>query len=123
MKKRIIIFMTFVFPTIFMFCSCKIEDDVLFRWDNEKKNGFVWKSYGDPETHPKYRGEIIDGMPNGNGILNYPDGSMYIGRWIDGQKHGQGVENYSEGSKYLGDSKKFRKTKKKFLSGISPLSE
>jgi len=106
-----------------MLCSCKTEDDVLFRWDFIKNNGFEWKTYGNSETHPKYKGEISNGMPNGKGKLTYPDGSIYEGTWIEGQRHVKRIENYTERSTNINKSKKGKKLKKKLLSGISPLSE
>jgi len=122
LKIRLFILQFFFIVTIFVLCSCQNEKDVLFRWDYIK-NGFEWKTFGDPQIHPKYKGEILNGLPNGKGTLTYPDGSKHLGRWINGQKDLKRIENYPDGSKYVGEFKKGKKLKKKLLPGISPLSE
>ena len=47
----------------------------------------VWKGFGDKETHPKYKGQVKDGKPNGLGVIIYTDGSKYVGRWKNGMEH------------------------------------
>ena len=71
---------------------CKVED-------------YVWKGFGDKDTHPKYKGEVENGVPNGLGFLIYPDGSRYVGSWKNGTFHGKGKMIYSDGGKYVGESK------------------
>ena len=39
---------------------------------------YVWKGFGDKETHPKYKGNVENGVPNGLGYLIYPYGSRYL---------------------------------------------
>ena len=43
---------------------------------------WVWKGFGDKETHQKYTGDVKNGKPNGFGILIDPDGIKYVGEWI-----------------------------------------
>jgi len=128
----------------YLLVSCQKEDDVLYRWDDGKK-GFEWKTFGDADTQPKYKGEISNGKPNGTGTGTYPNGRKYVGDWKDGKlngqgtllssdgkkydgewkddkKHGQGTETYPNGSKYVGEFKNGKRWKK-LLSGISSLSE
>ena len=73
----------------------------------------------------RYRGEVVDGLLQGPGRLDYSDGSYYAGQFKDGQFngsgewhskhgetytgefqngdfHGQGSLNYSDGSRYEG---------------------
>ena len=38
------------------------------------KKGFEWKTFGDENTQPKYRGKISDGEPSGLGTHLSPDG-------------------------------------------------
>ena len=128
----------------YLLVSCQKEDDVLYRWDDGKK-GFEWKTFGDADTQPKYKGEISNGKPNGTGTGTYPNGRKYVGdwkdnrrhgqgtllspdgkkyegEWKDDKKHGQGTETYPNGSKYIGEFKNGKRWKK-LLSGISSLSE
>ena len=49
-----------------------------------------------------YQGEVENGVPNGLGVLIYPDGGKYIGSWKNGEKYGHGTFTYSYGSKYVG---------------------
>ena len=66
---------------------------------------YVWKGFGDKDTNPKYQGEVENGVPNGLGVLIYPDGGKYIGSWKNGIKYGHGTFTYSFGSKYIGSWK------------------
>ena len=63
---------------------------------------FVWKGFGDKETHPKYTGDVKNGKPDGQGTETFPDGSKYIGEWIGGKPTGQGTQTYYDGDKYVG---------------------
>ena len=49
---------------------------------------WVWKGFGDKETHSVYKGQVKDGKPEGIGILIYKDGRKYEGNW----KMGFGME-------------------------------
>ena len=66
---------------------------------------YIWKEYGDKETHPKYKGNVENGVPNGLGYLIYPYGSRYLGSWKNGKMNGQGTFTYSNGEKYVGEWK------------------
>ena len=66
---------------------------------------YIWKEYGDKETHPKYKGGVENGVPNGLGYLIYPYGSRYLGSWKNGKMNGQGTFTYSNGEKYVGEWK------------------
>ena len=56
-----------------------IEGETLYGWG--KYPEIVWKGFGDKETHPKYKGEVENGVPNGLGIFNTPLGNNYEGVW------------------------------------------
>jgi len=143
--RKILIIIISILLFSYLLISCQKEDDVLYRWDDGKK-GFEWKTFGDDNTQPKYRGEKSDGKPNGLGTLTLPNGENYVGKWKDGKrngqgthlspdgekyegewkddkKHGQGTETYPNGSKYVGEFKNGKKLRKKLFPGISPLSE
>ena len=60
------------------------ETGVLYQY--ESSSGFVLKSFGDGKVQPKYKGEIINGIPNGFGILTYPYGEKtVVGEWKNGK--------------------------------------
>ena len=142
--RKILIIIISILLFSYLLVSCQKEDDVLYRWDDGKK-GFEWKTFGDADTQPKYKGEISNGKPNGTGTGTYPNGRKYVGdwkdnrrhgqgtllspdgkkyegEWKDDKKHGQGTETYPNGSKYVGEFKN-GKRRKKLLSGISSLFE
>ena len=66
---------------------------------------YVWKGFGDKETHPKYKGKVENGVPNGLGYLIYPNGSRYLGNWKKGKMSGHGSFTYPNGEKYVGEWK------------------
>jgi len=76
------------------------KGETLYRWGAYIP--FVWKEFGDKETHPKYTGDVKNGKPDGQGTETFPDGSKYIGEWIGGKPTGQGTQTYYDGDKYVG---------------------
>ena len=44
----------------------------------------------------------MNGMMNGKGLLQYPDGKQYVGEFKDDKVHGYGVLLTIEGGKYEG---------------------
>ncbi len=76
------------------------KGETLYAWG--KYIPFVWKEFGDKETHPKYTGDVKNGKPDGQGTETFPDGSKYIGEWIGGKPTGQGTQTYYDGDKYVG---------------------
>jgi len=81
------------------------KGETLYRWENPSGDGYVWKGFGDKETHPIYKGDVKDWKPNGLGYLIYPDGGKYVGSWKDGKQNGQGTFTFSLGSMYVGEWK------------------
>ncbi len=51
----------------------------------------------------RYRGEIVDGLLQGSGRIDYPNGSYYFGEFKDGQWHGFGTWNGATGDRYEGE--------------------
>ena len=43
------------------------KGETLYGWGNTLP--YVWKGVGDKETHPKYEGDVENGVPNGLGVL------------------------------------------------------
>ena len=81
----------------------KLQRGVLFE---RVENGVsVWFRDGNEKTHIKYVGEIKNGVPNGQGTLNLPDGRKYVGEFKDGRLNGQGTRTAPNGDKYVGEWK------------------
>jgi hypothetical protein len=65
---------------------------------------------GEPITPPnavlpdggRFRGEVVDGLLQGKGRLDYPNGSWYEGSFKDGQMQGQGELHHADGTHYVG---------------------
>jgi hypothetical protein len=81
------------------------KGETLYRWDNPSGDGYVWKGFGDKETHPKYTGDVKNGKPNGLGVMISPSGSKCVGSWKNGEKYGHGTFTYSDEGKYVGEWK------------------
>ena len=79
------------------------KGETLYLW--ETSSGWVWKGFGDKDTHRAYKGEWKNGKPNGLGILIDPDGIKYVGEWIHRWKNGQGTFTWSDGGEYVGSWK------------------
>ena len=81
------------------------KGETLYRWINPSGDGYVWKGFGDKETHPVYKGDVKNGKPNGLGFIIFPDGNKYVGSWKNGKKDGLGTFTWSWGGKYVGSWK------------------
>ena len=84
--KHLLIILTFLLLSSPLFGQ---ETGILYQW--ESSYGYVWKTFGDEQTNPKYRGEIKNGKPEGFGILIWFDGKKYVGMWKNGKMNGQGT--------------------------------
>ena len=76
------------------------KGETLYLW--ETSSGYVWRGFGEKGTHPIYKGDVKNGVPNGVGILIYGNGGKTLGEWKNGKQNGQGTFTYSDGSKYIG---------------------
>ena len=83
------------------------KGETLYAWDisSTRSPEYVWRGFGEEETHPKYIGDVKNGKPNGLGILITPWGRKYVGEWKDGRENGKGTFNYINGMKYVGEIK------------------
>ena len=84
------------------------EKGILFRdtpYSKFVESGEKWIKFGDEKTQVKFEGEIVDGVPNGEGTENFPNGQKYFGEFKDGLPNGQGIKTFPNGWKYVGESK------------------
>ena len=79
------------------------KGETLYRWG--KYPDYVWKGFGDKDTHPVYKGDVENGEPKGKGIETFPNGEKYVGEFKDGKEHGQGKWTLPNGSQYVGEWK------------------
>ena len=79
------------------------KGDTLYRWGEYPE--IVWKGFGEKKTHPVYNGDVKNGVPNGLGLMIFPNGHKYEGEWRDGLKNGQGTLTFPDGTKYVGGYK------------------
>ena len=70
---------------------------------------YVWKGVGEKDTNPVYKGEVENGVPNGQGTFTFISGSKYVGEWKNGEPYGQGTFTFGKGKwggdKYVGEFK------------------
>mgnify|MGYP003683000623 CR=1 FL=1 len=71
------------------------EEETLFRLTTN--DGFIWKPFGNRNTDLFYFGQVSKGVPDGQGIMTFPDGDSYRGGIKDGDLHGAGVMVGKEG--------------------------
>jgi len=60
------------------------KGETLYRWGNTLP--YVWKGFGDKDTHPVYKGDVKNGKPHGQGTETLSDGRKYEGEWKDGKR-------------------------------------
>ena len=65
------------------------KGETLYGWGEYPD--YVWKGVGEKGIHPVYKGEVENGVPNGQGTLTAPDGRKYVGDFKDGIPYGQGT--------------------------------
>ena len=100
--KHLLILISFLLLSSFL-TSCDKKEETLYRW--ETSSGFEWKKFGEKKTHPTYEGDVENRIPNGLGIIFYPDGQKYEGELKDGRINGQGTLTEPNGIKYEGEWK------------------
>ena len=80
------------------------KGETLYRWGNTLH--YVWKGFGDKDTHPVYKGNVKNGKPHVQGTETLSDGKKYEGEWKDGERNGHGIFTYpDDGRKYEGEWK------------------
>lgn len=58
-----------------------------------------WVMYG----QHKYRGQMKDGIPHGDGEMKWQNCSVYKGKWDKGRMHGFGIMTWPSGKRYEGN--------------------
>ena len=51
----------------------------------------------------RYIGQILNGLPEGKGIIYYGNGNRYEGEWKNGKYEGKGIASWNDGDRYEGD--------------------
>jgi len=117
MKNLLILISLLLLSPFLTSCEKNVEvvvekKPILFRdtpYSKFVEGGKKWFKTGDEKTQVKYEGEIVNGVPNGQGTMTCCDGVKYVGGYKDGEKNGQGTETFPDGSGYVGE---FRDGKK-----------
>ena len=79
------------------------KGETLYGWGEYPD--YVWKGVGEKDTQSVYKGEVENGVPNGQGTFTFLDGWKYEGGWVFGKYHGQGTWTSPSGYKYVGEWK------------------
>ena len=95
---------TLTFSLLFLTCTLAAKETSTIYL--KKVNGKIgWHKSGDAKKHLKYKGEIVNGKPNGTGELSSPSGK-YFGEFKNGLMHGQVTHTYENGKKRVGEFRK-----------------
>ena len=66
----------------------------LSKWE---RGGKKWMTEGDGKKHGIYEGEILDGVPDGEGTYTWYNVEKYVGEFRKGFFHGHGTFTYLSG--------------------------
>ena len=66
---------------------------------NDNKNKELTNQNG------RYIGQVVNGLPEGKGIMYYNDGDRYEGDWKNDKREGKGIFYWKDGERYEGDFK------------------
>jgi hypothetical protein len=67
---------------------------------NIGNNTTIYGKYEYPDG--TYEGEMLNGLKNGRGTMNWLNGHKYVGDWINGIRTGQGAYYWPSGDSYIG---------------------
>ena len=117
MKNLLILISLLLLSPFLTSCEKNVEvvvekKPILFRdtpYSKFVEGGKKWFETGDEKTQVKYEGEIVNGVPNGQGTMTCCDGVKYVGGYKDGEKNGQGTETFPNGNKFVGEFKDGKK--------------
>ena len=68
------------------------------------KSEIIYNSNGELGRQ-KYIGEVINGVPNGKGIMYWNGGQRHEGEWKNDRAEGKGIRYYPSGDRYEGNWK------------------
>ena len=113
MKNLLILISLLLLSPFLTSCEKNVEvvvekKPILFRdtpYSKFVEGGKKWFKTGDEKTQVKYEGEIVNGVPNGQGTYTWKDGRKYVGKVKDGECHGQGTFTSKDGEKFVGEWK------------------
>jgi len=90
-----------------------IEDCIIEEAVNENESKYtVWS-----KDNNEYKGNMVNGLPEGYGTFIWDNGNRYDGNWKKGKQHGYGIMYYENGSVYEGEFINGEKSGKgKFIS-------
>ena len=54
-------------------------------------------------NNSRYIGQVVNGKPEGKGIIYYNDGGRYEGDFRNGKQEGKGITYFNNGDRYEGD--------------------
>ena len=80
-------------------------EETYILYQSETSSGKIWTKTGDFKVQAMYKGEIKNGIPNGQGVFTYPDGRKYVRQWKEGEINGQGTYASPSQWKYVGQFK------------------
>ena len=79
--------------------SVLLFSSFIFSSENKEQGNFTYPNGA------KYKGELKEGIPNGQGTSTFRDGGKYVGEFRDGLLNGQGTFTWSNGNKHVGEYK------------------
>ena len=96
--KHLLIFLSLLLLSFPLFGQ---EKGVLYQY--KTTSGFIWKTFGKGKVQPKFEGEVLNGFPDGFGVLSYPfaDGKSVVGEWKLGKEWN--TEHYKKDGKLIGE--------------------
>ena len=75
----------FIILSILLLSSPVIGEETGVLYLYETSSGIQRKTFGDGKVQPKYKGQVENGKPNGQGTYTNLDGEKYVGEWKDGK--------------------------------------
>ena len=61
--------------------------------------------YNNKDSRNRYIGQVLNGVPDGKGIMYFNNGDRYEGEWKNNIKEGRGIYYWNNGDIYEGDYK------------------
>lgn len=95
-----------IFFIFFLLCLCPLdiclceENQGALTGENNTCQGVI--TFSDDSS---YVGQLVEGVPQGNGTISFPDGSKYTGEFRNGQLDGHGTMIFPDGAQYTGQFK------------------